>query len=301
MGRPGAGTVSALRALLHRIFLFQRGRAVALAILLALCGANWLSDSEPVRGRGGASGQPGHAASAGSGFAAAVSAPFAAMRQLLFDSYLRSFPRQPGEQPVTVIRIDEKSLRALGQWPWPRDRLADLVDAVARRKPAAIGLDVYMPEADQTSPNQVAAGLPAGNEALARSLGALPSHDDRLAQALHAAPTVLGVAGFDFETLTTRAGLRTVPVQTSGSDPLPFVRRYPQVLASLPQLQAAAQGQGVTSFEADESVVRRVAGGGGSGQPAGALAGDGDAAPGHRQLGGGGQRQHARRGKGGHR
>ncbi len=250
--------MSALRALLHRIFLFKRGRVVALAILLALCGANWLSDGEPARTRSGGVNTPGQRVATDTHVAAAVSAPFGAMRQLLFDSYLRAFPRPPGEQPVTVVRIDEKSLKALGQWPWPRDRLAELVEAIGRRKPAAIGLDVYMPEADQTSPHQVAAGLPPGNEALAKSLGGLPSHDARLAQALHAAPTVLGVAGFDFETLTTRAGLRTVPVQTHGADPLPYVRRYPQVLASLPELQAAAHGQGVTSFEADESVVRRV-------------------------------------------
>jgi serine phosphatase RsbU (regulator of sigma subunit)/CHASE2 domain-containing sensor protein len=240
--------VNRLRALLYSIFLFQRGRAVALVILLALCGANWLSDTPSAHGAGM---HP-------SRFVGIVSTPFAAIRQVLFDSYLRAFPRVREAQPVTVVTIDESSLKTIGQWPWPRDRVAELIDAIAKQHPAAIGLDVYMPEADQTSPNQVAANLPPGNDAVAQALKQLPSHDDRLAQSLRAAPTVLGVAGFDFETLTTKSGLRTVPVQTTGADPLPFVRRYPQVLASLPQLQAAAQGQGVESFDADESIVRRV-------------------------------------------
>jgi serine phosphatase RsbU (regulator of sigma subunit)/CHASE2 domain-containing sensor protein len=241
--------VKRLRALLYRAFLYQRGRALAFVILAALCGVNWLSDTPPVHG------QP---EVRGNRAAQALQVPFTAMRQVLFDSYLHAFPRVREAQPVAVVGIDEASLKAQGQWPWPRDKVAELIDAIARLQPAAIGLDVYMPEADQTSPDQVAANLPPGNEGAAQALKQLPSHDDRLAKSLRAAPTVLGVAGFDFETLTTKSGLRTVPLQLSGADPLPFVRRYPQVLASLPQLQAAAHGQGVASFEADESIVRRV-------------------------------------------
>ena len=51
-----------------------------------------------------------------------------------------------------VVGIDENSLKVVGQWPWPRSQLAELIDTIARYQPAAIGLDIYMPEADQTSP-----------------------------------------------------------------------------------------------------------------------------------------------------
>lgn len=79
-------------------------------------------------------------------------------RNFLFDRYQRKLPRTVQSQPVTIVAIDEKSLARLGQWPWPRHRLAALVQAIDRHDPAAIGLDLYMPEADQTSPAQVANG-----------------------------------------------------------------------------------------------------------------------------------------------
>ena len=176
----------------------------------------------------------------------------------LFDGYQRVFPRQSTSRPVTIVEIDEASLKEVGQWPWPRNRTADLIDAIAKYKPLVIGLDFYMPEADQTSPAKVAANLPPGHAELAHALSALPSHEQRLSEALAAAPTVLGAAGFDFETMTTTSGLRTAPLRISGGDALPYLRRYPYVLASLPELQAAAHGQALLSVDLEAGVVRRV-------------------------------------------
>ncbi len=97
----------------------------------------------------------------------------------------------------TIVEIDDKTLAEIGQWPWPRNRLADLIDAIAAQKPAAIGLDIYMPEPDQTSPDKVADNLPATAADLAARLRALPSHEAILAQSLRAAPSILGAAAFD--------------------------------------------------------------------------------------------------------
>src|SRR5215469_1454303 len=119
---------------------------------------------------------------------------FGSARQLLFDHYQRRFPRVPASQPVIIVAIDDKTLAATSQWPWPRNRLANLVDAIAAQKPLAIGLDIYMPEADQTSPDKVADNLPASAASLITGLRALPSHEAVLARALRAAPSVLGAA-----------------------------------------------------------------------------------------------------------
>ena len=50
------------------------------------------------------------------------------LRNSLFDQYQRWHPRDEVSAPVRIIDIDEASLARLGQWPWPRTRLADLVD-----------------------------------------------------------------------------------------------------------------------------------------------------------------------------
>ena len=184
--------------------------------------------------------------------------PWSSAQQALFDYYQRVFPREPQSQPVVIVAIDEDSLKKIGQWPWPRNRTADLIDAIAAYKPLAIGLDFYMPEPDQTSPGRVAANLPQGNDKLAQALHQLPSHESRLAQALAHAPTILGAAGFDYHTLTTSQGLRSTPVHISGQDALPYLRHFPYVLASLPELQAAAHGQALLSVDLENDVVRRV-------------------------------------------
>ena len=41
-----------------------------------------------------------------------------------------------------IVYIDETSLATLGQWPWPRNRLAGIVDSIAVQVPAAVGFDI---------------------------------------------------------------------------------------------------------------------------------------------------------------
>ena len=185
--------------------------------------------------------------------------PFTSARSFLFDGYQKLLPRVPQAQPVTIVAIDEKSLTEVGQWPWPRNKLAALLDAINRHQPAAIGLDIYMPEADQSSPAKVAENLSAGRSDLIAALKAMPSNDAILAQALRKSPSVLGAAGFDFKTFGTSEGMHSVPLVLQGADPLPYVLKYTSVLVSLPELQVAAKGQALLNVDTKEGgVVRRI-------------------------------------------
>ncbi|HET9688641.1 MAG TPA: CHASE2 domain-containing protein, partial [Pseudolabrys sp.] len=53
--------------------------------------------------------------------------PIQELRVRVFDLFQVLAPRQVNERPVVIIDIDEKSLKAFGQWPWPRTRVADLI------------------------------------------------------------------------------------------------------------------------------------------------------------------------------
>jgi adenylate cyclase len=236
-------------SLFGRIFLYRRGRVAAALVLLLfalLMAATALRD---------------HDAPAPQTWTqrifAWVAAPLGSVQEGLFDGYQRLLPRKREAQAVAIVAIDENSLKALGQWPWPRSQLAALIDAIARYDPAAIGLDIYMPEADQTSPEQVAARLGPDHAALAEALRQQAPNDVRLARSLRDAPTVLGAAGFEFATDNTREGLRTVPMRVQGGDALAALHRFPYVLTSLPELQVAAHGQGLLSVRVD-AVVRRI-------------------------------------------
>ena len=48
----------------------------------------------------------------------------------LYDLRLLMTMEQSVDQRVVIIDIDEKSLTAQGQWPWPRDKLATLINTL---------------------------------------------------------------------------------------------------------------------------------------------------------------------------
>ncbi|CAB3777230.1 hypothetical protein LMG28138_00323 [Pararobbsia alpina] len=224
------------------------GRPVALVLLFCLSLLNLCSEL-PLNGS-----RPAFVTTLGE----MVRDSFGAPRQLLFDQYQRRFPRIPTAQPVTIVEIDDKTLAGIGQWPWPRNRLASLIDAIAAQKPVAIGLDIYMPEPDQTSPDKVADNLPPAAASLAANLRRLPSHEAILARSLRATPSILGAAAFDHSAFATSTDMRSAPIHLHGPDPLNKVQRFNYVLASLPELQAAAHGQAMLNVALEGGTVRRI-------------------------------------------
>jgi len=181
--------------------------------------------------------------------------PLRPLRLAFFDRYQIWLPRVREHGPVQVIAIDEASLKEYGQWPWPRTQFAELIERIASYQPLAIGLDILFPEADMTSPEALATRLPPGP--LRDELARLPPNDEVLASAMRRAPIVLGAAGFKFATATTSDSLRSWPVRVPDGAVLPVVA-FPQALASMPMLQAAAKGQGFLSAELEKGVVRRT-------------------------------------------
>lgn len=131
-----------------------------------------------------------------------------------FDSLQILAPRAIVSLPVTIVAIDDKSIAALGQWPWPRTDLAELVRAVARQQPAAIGIDVLMPEPDRLSPQRMLERVGALDPAIERTIRALPTNDAMLAKAIADAPVVLVAAGVPDATGRT---LHAPPFVVSGS------------------------------------------------------------------------------------
>lgn len=51
--------------------------------------------------------------------------------------------------PVAVVAIDDRSLEAIGQWPWPRHRIAELVKSLRAMGASTIALDLLFAEPDR--------------------------------------------------------------------------------------------------------------------------------------------------------
>ena len=67
--------------------------------------------------------------------------------ELAGDQWLRR--PAPSDLKVIVVDIDRASIDALGTWPWPRETMARIVEAVATGRPAAIAIDVLFAEPDE--------------------------------------------------------------------------------------------------------------------------------------------------------
>jgi serine phosphatase RsbU (regulator of sigma subunit) len=187
----------------------------------------------------------------------------ARLQSLWFDAYQTLWPRQIVSMPATIVEIDHKSLAALGQWPWPRSVLAQLIDDIARHRPAAIGIDIVMPEADARTAERVLARAGKLDPAIARQLAALPSSDTMLARSLAAAPTVLAITGSAERTgMPLRAPpfgvLDSVAAPIGAPAPAPRVMRYAGVLTSIDELDRAAVGRGLISVVPEGGIIRRI-------------------------------------------
>ena len=179
------------------------------------------------------------------------------------DAYQILKPRDVASTPVTVVEIDERSLARLGQWPWPRTLLADLIREIQRHDPAVIGVDILMPEPDRLSPERLLLAARQNDPLLASRLDALPSSDSELARAIAAGPVVLGLAGTADRTQAEAMGPPFLIVDRARrdgtiSDLAADLPRFAGVLTNLAELDRAAVGHGVVSAGPADNVIRRV-------------------------------------------
>ncbi|MEM7727191.1 MAG: CHASE2 domain-containing protein [Cyanobacteria bacterium P01_A01_bin.45] len=59
------------------------------------------------------------------------------------DKFFQLRPQQPPNDRITIIEIDELSLRELGSWPIADENIAELLETIKKYEPRAIGLDIY--------------------------------------------------------------------------------------------------------------------------------------------------------------
>src|SRR3546814_10550654 len=183
--------------------------------------------------------------------------PLRTLRLKTFDLYQTPKPRQAQPQPIIVVDIDDETLAAVGQWPWPRTLGARLVDKLTALGAVVIGLDIVFPEPDRLSPARFATGLPQGDEALAVALSALPDNDAVLAASLAASRVVLGEAGHPRALDASTAPPRVASIATLGPDPRTFVAAMPGVVRNLPVLEATARGVGVFTLLPEQAGIGR--------------------------------------------
>ncbi len=175
-------------------------------------------------------------------------------REVTFDEYQRLAPRPFEELPVRVVDIDEASLEQFGQWPWPRNRMADLVNRLTEMGAAVIAFDILFAEPDRLSPRSVMRDVGDLDPAL---IARLPDNDETFARAIAGKPVVLGFG-------LSNSGNYRPPVKAgfafTGESPFDAPPRLAAATPIRPELEANAAGVGHISLnpESSSAVVRAV-------------------------------------------
>lgn len=185
-------------------------------------------------------------------------APLDRLGHLVFDAYQRAAPRAATPDPgVALVDIDEASIARIGQWPWPRDVMAALVEQLTRKGAAAIAFDMSFSEPDRSSLGVIARSL--AGRGITLDLPQDPAaidNDLAFAKVIAHSPVVLGVA----LTNESRRAMTPSPAGFSfvGGDPRAYLPAFSGGLENIAPLTAAASGIGSFSFPSEDDTVIRT-------------------------------------------
>ncbi len=187
----------------------------------------------------------------------------------LYDVFLEQVHSTETSGVPVIVDIDDQSLKRFGQWPWPRYRMALLLEKIRRAGALAVGLDILFAEPDRTSPRILKQELKRDLE-LDIGFSGLPQglmdHDSLLAGILSQGPYVLGYSfSFHRPPGTDPANpdlppLSAAVVSAPKAGPIKhFLFQAEDVVPPLPNLLQSSPGAGYMNTLADkDGVLRRT-------------------------------------------
>ncbi len=154
-----------------------------------------------------------------------------------FDEKIREiFFEIRGEIPTTnkvvIIDIDEKSINALGQWPFSRDYMAQVLANLTNAGVGIIGVDIIFSESDRNSPSYMAKKLNVQGE--------FRNNDQLLAAVISQTPTVLGY----YFTKDLSKNSKPIPVTKFTPNSSPHLLNFKNVVTNISPIQESAYSSG---------------------------------------------------------
>jgi len=151
------------------------------------------------------------------------------IRLRYFDQLIISQPTK--QVPVHTVNINEAALEKYGQWPFPRNVYAEIIEELYKRDAGLVVFNVLMPEKDRFS------------------------QDAKLSEYMSKYPVVLPIMA------STRNKNKDVEssIQTVGESAEGKIVEYPGLISSVDTVNQAAIGRGiVNTFPEIDGVVRRM-------------------------------------------
>jgi len=193
--------------------------------------------------------------------------PVEFLREKSFDVFQQIKPRippKPADRMVTIIDIDERSLKEVGQWPWSRKTVAKLVINLHNLGIGVTAFDIVFSEPDRMNPKGVVDSLEGLDDITREKILKIQSNDDLLGRIVGQANVVLGQAGY-WDQLPNDAGKpfhKSVAVRKmskNSPDPTDFLSEIPTLIRNLPVLEKNTKGVGMFSLNPSlDGIIREI-------------------------------------------
>ncbi|MEE2746425.1 MAG: adenylate/guanylate cyclase domain-containing protein [Pseudomonadota bacterium] len=191
--------------------------------------------------------------------------PLQTVRVKTFDLFQQIEPRKLMEEsPVVVIDLDEESLKEVGQWPWPRNQLAQMTLNLFKMGVRVVGFDIIFAEPDRMNSDSVVKSLVGLDDETKKKILKLPSNDAIFANLIKQARRVVaGQSVLPFERkYEGRKPLRSRVYERGkrgAPKPQEWVPAVPGLLRNIPPIEASAGGHGLLALQPEiDGIVRRV-------------------------------------------
>lgn len=138
----------------------------------------------------------------------------------------------PTSSNVTIIDIDEKSIENLGQWPFPRIYMAQVLANLTNANAGVIGLDIVFDEYDRSSPSYMAKELGIK--------GDYQNNDNILANVLSKTPTIIGYYFNNNRSKNLKPKCKT----TFNISKSKNILKFSNAITNIPELTSAAYSSG---------------------------------------------------------
>ena len=146
-----------------------------------------------------------------------------------FDTLITSTPAV--ENSIYTVNIDEESINLYGQWPWPRDVYANIIEELYAREAGLVVWNILMSEPDRAG------------------------RDEDLATTLSYYPVVLNILGAE-ESKNEAINPGAAIINSEFQD---LILQYPGIIANIPELETTAAGSGIVNTLPEiDGVTRRV-------------------------------------------
>ncbi len=186
-------------------------------------------------------------------------------RLKVFDAYQNIKPRPlMDNSPVVIIDLDDASLDAIGQWPWPRNIIAQMIANLFNMGITTVGFDVIFSEPDRMNPSSIVNSVVGLDDEMKAKLEKLPSNDAIFGDVIRQArKVVIGQSVINTpKDYSTRKPLPSFAFerQEKGAPPVRrWVKPVQGLLRNVPELEASAAGFGLLNTDPEnDGIVRRV-------------------------------------------